>query len=407
MSTPAAQYVRMSTDQQSLSIEVQKVAIREYAREHGIEIVRTFEDYGKSGLSLEGRPAMQELLKIAGGKGCPFKLILVLDVSRWGRFQDPDEAGYHEFHCRRNGVKVLYVTHPTEIDSSPFSGLLKHYRRAAAADYSRDLGIKCRAGIVHVVKLGYAAGCLPCLGYRRRAVSSAGVSKGLLLPHERKPLLTDRVRWELGPPEEVAVVQKMFRDFIAGASICAITRGLVGKGVMGHNGKPMTETRVQNILKNEVVTGRYEWGGPSKRYTSATNIPPLAEGIRNDHVPAIIDASTWEAAQARCKAVKEKRWGLSAETLIERLAAALGQEIVMVVAPRRSSMRMSGKATSDGAGSATGMKEAPGNGAAPSRARRRHLCTTLALMPWDIATLATDAAGRSHSLSTCALSSAL
>jgi len=67
-------------------------------------------------------------------------------------------------------------------------------------------------------------------------------------------------------------------------------------------------------------------------------------------------------------------------------------------------MWMSACTVQVGAGNATGTNEATGKGAAP--ARRRHLCTTLALIPCDSATLATDVPRCAHSLRICALSSA-
>jgi hypothetical protein len=36
-------------------------------------------------------------------------VILVLDVSRWGRFQDIDESAYYEFLCRRAGMQVGFL----------------------------------------------------------------------------------------------------------------------------------------------------------------------------------------------------------------------------------------------------------------------------------------------------------
>ena len=51
----AAQYVRMSTDHQQYSTENQAETIREYAARHGLLIVRSYADEGKSGLRLEGQ----------------------------------------------------------------------------------------------------------------------------------------------------------------------------------------------------------------------------------------------------------------------------------------------------------------------------------------------------------------
>jgi hypothetical protein len=48
----AAQYLRMSTEHQTYSIDNQKDAIRDYADIMGYDIVATYEDAGRSGLNL-------------------------------------------------------------------------------------------------------------------------------------------------------------------------------------------------------------------------------------------------------------------------------------------------------------------------------------------------------------------
>lgn len=55
----AAAYVRMSTDHQRYSTENQLEAIKRFAEAREFEIVRIYEDAGKSGLNLEGRDAFQ------------------------------------------------------------------------------------------------------------------------------------------------------------------------------------------------------------------------------------------------------------------------------------------------------------------------------------------------------------
>src|SRR5436190_16639643 len=91
----AAEYVRMSTEHQQYSTENQHAAIQRYADEHGLLIVRTFTDAGKSGVGIHGRDALQELLRIVNSGAADFATILVYDVSRWGRFQDADEAAHY------------------------------------------------------------------------------------------------------------------------------------------------------------------------------------------------------------------------------------------------------------------------------------------------------------------------
>src|SRR5437773_2505940 len=58
----AAQYVRMSTDHQKYSIQNQVDAIASFATSRGYQIVRTYADAGRSGLRLEGRSALKQLL---------------------------------------------------------------------------------------------------------------------------------------------------------------------------------------------------------------------------------------------------------------------------------------------------------------------------------------------------------
>src|SRR5215471_5721218 len=90
----AAEYVRMSTDHQQYSTENQRSAIQRFANAHGMVIVRSFIDAGKSGVGIQGRNALQDLLRVVESGQAEFTTILGYDVSRWGRFQEPDEGAY-------------------------------------------------------------------------------------------------------------------------------------------------------------------------------------------------------------------------------------------------------------------------------------------------------------------------
>jgi len=115
----AAQYVRMSTEHQQYSTNNQADKILEYAQRRNIEIVRTYADEGKSGLSLDGRASLQKLIADAECGSADFTLVLVYDVSRWGRFQDADEAAFYEYKLKRKGILVAYVAEQFENDGSP------------------------------------------------------------------------------------------------------------------------------------------------------------------------------------------------------------------------------------------------------------------------------------------------
>jgi len=132
----AAEYVRMSTEHQQYSTENQHDRIREYATRRGLEIVRTYADEGKSGLRIDGRQALQNLISDVVNGNADFCVILVYDVSRWGRFQDADESAYYEYICRRAGIQVAYCAEQFENDGSPVSTIVKGVKRAMAGEYN-------------------------------------------------------------------------------------------------------------------------------------------------------------------------------------------------------------------------------------------------------------------------------
>ena len=68
---PAAQYLRMSTEDQPHSIPTQRDAIQRYAAAHGFEVIATYADPGKSGLEIRNRPGLQHLLGDVVAVTCP------------------------------------------------------------------------------------------------------------------------------------------------------------------------------------------------------------------------------------------------------------------------------------------------------------------------------------------------
>jgi DNA invertase Pin-like site-specific DNA recombinase len=81
-----------STDLQQYSIVNQQPAIADYAAQHNDEIVKSYLDAAKSGLDIKGRPGLQSLIDDVLNGAVDFQVVIVFDVSRWGRFQDSDEA---------------------------------------------------------------------------------------------------------------------------------------------------------------------------------------------------------------------------------------------------------------------------------------------------------------------------
>ena len=210
----AAQYVRMSTEHQQYSTENQGDKICEYAARRNLEIVRTYADEGKSGLRIDGREALQRLIRDVETGNVDFQIILVYDVSRWGRFQDADESAYYEYICRRAGIQVAYCAEQFENDGSPVSTIVKGVKRAMAGEYSRELSAKVFAGQCRLIELGFRQGGPAGYGLRRVLIDQAGQVKSELTRGEHKSLQTDRVVLAPGPQEEIDIVNQMFRWFI-------------------------------------------------------------------------------------------------------------------------------------------------------------------------------------------------
>src|SRR6201993_3652520 len=154
----AAEYLRMSTEHQKYSTENQSAAIREYAERYGFHIVRTYSDPAKSGLLLRCRLGLRELLKDVTEGKTEYRAILVYDVSRWGRFQDTDEAAHYEFLCKSSGVPIHYCAEIFVNDGSLPSSIMKALKRVMAGEYSRELGVKVIAGQKRLAQLGFKQG---------------------------------------------------------------------------------------------------------------------------------------------------------------------------------------------------------------------------------------------------------
>lgn len=154
----AAQYVRMSTDHQRYSTQIQAAAIAVYAAQRDLIIVRTYADEGRSGLRINHREGLIALIDDVRNGRADFDHILVYDVSRWGRFQDIDESAYYEYICRQAGIKVCYCAEEFDNDGSVIASIVKNLKRVMAAEFSRELSVKVHAGACRVASLGFKQG---------------------------------------------------------------------------------------------------------------------------------------------------------------------------------------------------------------------------------------------------------
>jgi DNA invertase Pin-like site-specific DNA recombinase len=322
MTGRAAEYVRMSTEHQKYSTENQAEAIRQYAVRRGLEIVRTYADEGKSGLRLDGRDALKQLIADVQGGKADFTTILVYDVSRWGRFQDADESAYYEYICKRAGIGVQYCAEQFENDGSPVSTIVKGVKRAMAGEYSRELSVKVFAGQCRLIELGFRQGGPPGYGLRRSLIDQAGTAKGELARGEHKSIQTDRVVLVPGPPEEIETVRWMYRSFVNdGKAESEIADVLNQRGVVTDLGRPWTRGTVHQVLIHEKYIGNNVWNRGSfklkkKRVRNKPEMWIRSEGAFDP----IIDRAMFEAAQTM---IRERSQELSNDEMLQALQQLL------------------------------------------------------------------------------------
>ncbi len=77
----AAVYLRMSTEHQQYSTANQLDVLRAYAQLHGMEVIKVYSDEGKSGLNIQGREGLAQMIRDVQTGQAEFSCILVYDVS--------------------------------------------------------------------------------------------------------------------------------------------------------------------------------------------------------------------------------------------------------------------------------------------------------------------------------------
>ncbi|MEW6344525.1 MAG: recombinase family protein [Pseudomonadota bacterium] len=314
----AAEYVRMSTEHQQYSTENQRDRIREYAARRGLNIVRTYADDGKSGLRIDGRHALQQLIHDVESGGADFKVIVVYDVSRWGRFQNADESAYYEYICTRAGIQVAYCAEQFENDGSPVSTIVKGVKRAMAGEYSRELSAKVFAGQCRLIELGFRQGGPAGYGLRRVLIDQHGIMKAELQRGEHKSLQTDRVILMPGPESEIRIVKLIYSWFIdESLNEYEIAARLNGMRIRTNLDREWTRATVREVLTNEKYIGNNVYNRVSFKLKKMRVVNSPDMWIRKEGAfQSIVPSEVFYTAQGIMRA-RARRY--SNEELIQRL----------------------------------------------------------------------------------------
>lgn len=314
----AAQYVRMSTDHQQYSTLNQSDKIQEYANKHNIKIIKTYADDGKSGLSLNGRSGLQQLIHDVESHQTKFKVILVYDVSRWGRFQDADESAYYEYICKRAGIHIIYCAEQFANDGTNFSNVMKSFKRTMAGEYSRELSNKVFIGQCRLIEMGFRQGGTAGYGLRRALIDQQGNFKTLLKMGEHKSFQMDRVILVAGPEEEIKVIQQIYEWFIQdNLSETQIAEKLNLQNFKTDFNRAWTRNTVHEILTNEKYIGNNVFNKKSFKLKKIHISNPQEKWIRKDQAfEAIVPLDMFYTAQG---IIRERSRKYSDDELLDLL----------------------------------------------------------------------------------------
>lgn len=287
----AAIYARYSSDnQRDASITDQLRICREFAARQGWTVVQEFTDHAISGATLL-RSGFQALMRDSLNRR--FDVVLAESLDRFSRDQE-DTAGLFK---RLSFAGVSIVT----LAEGDITHLHIGFKGTMNALFLKDLADKTHRGLRGRVEGGKSAGGL-CYGYR--VVKS--LSGGTVTTGEREI-----------EPAEAAIVERIFREYVAGVAPKAIAMRLNRDGVAGPFGGTWSPSTVHGnskrgtgILNNELYVGRLIWN--RLRYVKnpdtgkrISRLNPQAEWITKE-IPSlrIVSDELWNAVKDRQSATR-------------------------------------------------------------------------------------------------------
>jgi DNA invertase Pin-like site-specific DNA recombinase len=297
-------YVRVSTEDQATdlrsSLADQRAAIAQLSEQLGRQVACVFEDPGASGASAEGRPGFMALLEYCRARRRSARspgYVLVLNDSRWGRFRDPEEAGYWRVELRRHGWLVRFAENDS--GDSPARPLERAMFQWTSTAYRDAIVANAKRGVRGTAAQGFWANEAP-LGYRRQVV--AGGPTRTLAPGQRKAP-NEKVRLVPGPAAEVALVQSLFARYGAGTiSVSGLVRELQSYTGSDIPARKWAVQSLAKLLRSETYLGHVIWcRRPHDALERETTPVRPAEQwvVTRDAHPALITQELFDQVQAR------------------------------------------------------------------------------------------------------------
>ncbi len=290
-------YKRCSTDRQDASLPDQEVALSSERTARGLNrVLASFEDDGLKGHD-EKRPGLLAILRFVAThpnrvrNNEDFIPILVYDLSRFGRFDDPKKIFAYFVEIERYGYEFYSITERIRSRGNTSDWVQLIIKGEQAYDYSVNLSkYGMRTGCELAQKGWWPGGSAP-YGYDRMTFGPDGKPKyryttrpdktvekrtvdGTLVEsipptvdHGRvrsawsDKLRTDKVKLAPGHPDLVAIVKLIFDKFVNDRwGLRRIAAHLNAHGVRPPRGPNWLHTTVRSILINPAYSGALVYG---------------------------------------------------------------------------------------------------------------------------------------------------
>lgn len=278
-------YVRVSTEMQvdGFSLDAQRNTLKKYAEREGMIVKDIYEDAGKSGKSIEGRPAFKQLLTDISN-GLAIDYVLVYKLSRFGR-NAADILNSLEFI---QSYDINLIASEEGIDSSQTSGKLLISVLSAVSEIERE-------NILEQTMNG------------RKEKARQGGWNGGFAPYGYN-LVNGNI---VVVPEEATVVKRIFEDFVEkNIPIGRITKQLNIEGITKSNHSNCNElwsrTSVKHILTNPIYLGLIAFGRRKREKIKGTR-NQYRRVETDDYIigdgkhEAIVEKEIWDKANAKMK----------------------------------------------------------------------------------------------------------
>ena len=334
-------YMRRSTTDQEQSLARQRSEIERYAKEHGIEVEAWFSDDGISGVEDETRPDFQRM--IAAAERRQFDVIVVYELSRFGRFETFQSAGWM-LRLKRARVRIEAIAGRVK---DPYS---LEGRIIAALEQDREevfkLSFRTLSGQREVAEKGLRAGGRCPFGYTRIRHRADGKVEDAGRAGTAKRDKREKIELAPGDPIEVECVQEIFRMAHEGVGYRSIAQRMADRGIPSPDairGRKVasipgawTATTVRAILLNRAYVGDAIWNRTSRpkfHRLEGGKVVPIEDHEQDQHKrnerkdwivvpdahPKLIDREVFDAVQLKIRSQRSTARGHVNEYLLTGL----------------------------------------------------------------------------------------